>query len=263
MAKTFQDVSISNMTLTTYCCSKRMLSRWPKLFSGQPYWRLYWNDRSGATISTVDNEIPMGPRKLCLVAPHTRYETVLTETPLVHFFIHFNLGDPYDSISQLIVDYPLSRLEQREWKDKVKTVETNLELTPMNRLWVFKWVATTVNRIPGDHLPTIMPDKRITRSKQLMLNQLSAKWSNDLLAKKSAMATNSFIRLFRNATGVSPMQWLLKERIKHACFILERSNASIEEIAEQCGFGDRAHFSTRFRKMIGVGPATYRKQSLE
>jgi AraC family L-rhamnose operon regulatory protein RhaS len=62
--------------------------------------------------------------------------------------------------------------------------------------------------------------------------------------------------------GKPPARYLRETRLANAATMLAHSQASIEAIAEVCGFCDRNYFSTVFRKGYGVGPATYRRQVL-
>lgn len=62
-------------------------------------------------------------------------------------------------------------------------------------------------------------------------------------------------------THKSPMNYLNFYRIERACFQLLNSDASIIEIAMNCGFNDLSYFIKTFRKYKGITPAKYRKQS--
>jgi AraC family transcriptional regulator len=57
-----------------------------------------------------------------------------------------------------------------------------------------------------------------------------------------------FARLFKAATGQSPYQYLLSQRLRRAKDFLRSSSLPIAEIAAQVGFPNHAHFSRAFRK---------------
>jgi len=76
------------------------------------------------------------------------------------------------------------------------------------------------------------------------------------------MSANSFARLFKNQTGLSPQKYLTKARIENSCSMLHHSPLSINEIAEICGFSDRYYFTKVFNSVMKVPPAQYRKQLL-
>ena len=65
-------------------------------------------------------------------------------------------------------------------------------------------------------------------------------------------------RLFRRATGLSPLEYYQRRRIHHACVRLLDSEHTITRVALELGFADAAHFSRLFRKYAGLTPRAYR-----
>lgn len=68
-----------------------------------------------------------------------------------------------------------------------------------------------------------------------------------------------FSRKFKSWTGVSPVDFRNKERIKRAQKMLTETTHSIEEVAEKCGFCNGFYFNRVFKKYLGVSPSIYRK----
>jgi transcriptional regulator GlxA family with amidase domain len=79
------------------------------------------------------------------------------------------------------------------------------------------------------------------------------------LASRVHMSTRSFSRRFVAETGISPMQWLTRQRILHARLLLETTDLTIDEIAERCGFGSATLFRHHFDQEVGVAPTRYRR----
>jgi AraC family transcriptional regulator len=67
-----------------------------------------------------------------------------------------------------------------------------------------------------------------------------------------------FARLFKAATGNSPYQYLLDQRLRRAKEFLKSGSLPIAEIAAQTGFPSHTHFSRAFRKREGVSPTAWR-----
>jgi AraC-like DNA-binding protein len=67
-------------------------------------------------------------------------------------------------------------------------------------------------------------------------------------------------QLFRDVTGSSVINYIVRFRIEKAKEILEETDRPIYEIAESVGFHDIKHFSKTFKKVIGTSPSAYRKQ---
>ncbi|MEU9916064.1 helix-turn-helix domain-containing protein [Streptomyces sp. NPDC051001] len=78
------------------------------------------------------------------------------------------------------------------------------------------------------------------------------------LASRSGMSERTFSRRFREQTGTTPLQWLLRARVRRAQYLLENSDHTIERIAQQAGFGSPTAFRERFRRVVGTSPQGYR-----
>lgn len=79
------------------------------------------------------------------------------------------------------------------------------------------------------------------------------------LARRAGMSPRTFARHFRAATGTTPLRWLNRQRIVRAQEMLEASDAGIDEIADECGFGSAQLFRLHFRRQLGTTPSRYRK----
>lgn len=84
--------------------------------------------------------------------------------------------------------------------------------------------------------------------------------SIDALAARVAMSRRNFTRHFRQATGTTVKQWLLKQRLLHAQHLLETSDASVERVAQAAGFGNALGLRQHFRPAFRTSPSDYRKR---
>lgn len=98
----------------------------------------------------------------------------------------------------------------------------------------------------------------LTRVLDYMNDQLYGTFTLDELADIAGYSPFHFARLFKSTVGVSPHQYLTKQRIHRAQFILARSDVSITKIASDLGFDSSSHFAATFRKVVGVTPSAYR-----
>jgi transcriptional regulator GlxA family with amidase domain len=78
------------------------------------------------------------------------------------------------------------------------------------------------------------------------------------IAKRAAMSVRTFNRRFREQTGVTPLRWLLRARVRHAQGLLERTDQPIERVATDSGFGSVTAFREQFRRVVGTSPTRYR-----
>lgn len=83
--------------------------------------------------------------------------------------------------------------------------------------------------------------------------------SLNALAARAAMSRRHFTRHFRQATGSSFKQWLLLQRLALARQLLESSDAAIEVVAQQAGFGSALSLRQHFKALLQLSPSAYRK----
>ncbi|MEI7035306.1 transcriptional regulator FtrA [Fulvimonas yonginensis] len=80
------------------------------------------------------------------------------------------------------------------------------------------------------------------------------------LAARARTSERTLLRRFEAATGRSPRQWLIEERLGRARELLEGSRLSVEQIADRCGYGRADSLRHHFRRVVGVSPARYRER---
>lgn len=89
---------------------------------------------------------------------------------------------------------------------------------------------------------------------------LSADLSLDALAREAGMSSYHFARMFKNATGLAPHQFVVRQRIERAKQLLREDKFTVAEIAFSLGFADQSHFTKNFRRVVGTTPAMYNKK---
>jgi len=83
------------------------------------------------------------------------------------------------------------------------------------------------------------------------------------LARIMHTSSRNFTRLFHKVSGCSPIEYLLKIRLRHAAEILTSSDMSCSAAAWQSGFNDSNYFSRKFSEQFGLSPREYRKYNRE
>ena len=84
------------------------------------------------------------------------------------------------------------------------------------------------------------------------------KLTNQMLADLCNLSESTFTRYFNKLFNMSPAVYIAKHRVNHAKILLEQSNLSITEIAQETGFFDSSHFNRTFKKIIGITPLSYK-----
>jgi AraC-like DNA-binding protein len=70
-----------------------------------------------------------------------------------------------------------------------------------------------------------------------------------------------FLRLFSSVLGVTPHQYLVRSRLRHAARLLADNDSSITDVAYDVGFGDLSNFVRTFHRAAGVSPLRFRQAS--
>ncbi|MGA0334572.1 MAG: AraC family transcriptional regulator [Kiritimatiellia bacterium] len=83
-------------------------------------------------------------------------------------------------------------------------------------------------------------------------------WTLDEILHIAHMSKSNLMRVFKNATGQSPIEYLLRMRIQEAMKRLIHTDLSITEIAMDVGFNDSNYFSRQFRQALGQSPRDFR-----
>jgi AraC-like DNA-binding protein len=83
----------------------------------------------------------------------------------------------------------------------------------------------------------------------------------EALARKLGVGYSYFRRIFREQTGLSPWQYLLRSRLACARRIMASGEETLASIAETAGFASAFHLSSAFKKVHGVSPDIWRRQS--
>lgn len=78
-------------------------------------------------------------------------------------------------------------------------------------------------------------------------------------AKEAGLSAFHFLRLFAKVLGVTPHQYLLRSRLRHAARLLADETRSITNVALDVGFADLSNFVRTFHRAAGVSPGGFRR----
>lgn len=93
-----------------------------------------------------------------------------------------------------------------------------------------------------------------------VLEDPKANHTVDALATRVGMSHRNFARVFRAQTGQTPAAFVAGVRVEAAQRHLLQSDATLETVAEDCGFGTVETFRRTFRRVTGVSPSDYRRR---
>jgi AraC-like DNA-binding protein len=80
-------------------------------------------------------------------------------------------------------------------------------------------------------------------------------------AAQAGVSPFHFLRLFSSVLGVTPHQYLVRSRLRHAARLLADDDKAVTDIAYDVGFGDLSNFTRTFHRAAGVSPLKFRQAS--
>jgi AraC family transcriptional activator FtrA len=108
-------------------------------------------------------------------------------------------------------------------------------------------------------VPPAIDDAAVADAMAHVRGHLAEALTLDRLAGRVHLSPRQLSRRFAAATGNSPGDWILRERLHAARTLLEQSDDGIERIAGRVGLRNASGFRRHFRAHYGVTPATYRR----
>jgi AraC-like DNA-binding protein len=274
--------------LQLLCCRYWWLKHWEFRELSFPYWRIYRNSQKGAFITYNGNVYELDPGKIFMIAPNTSYSTnlfdheipksgysleggridntrseegLIKEGSILHLFIHFSIGVPYDSISPGVFSFDVT--DDIEKKLSIITNHLNVDFTRFSFhsfLALQSLIGDLLLAIPSGKWDSKTNDFRIIEVLNYIDENINSNLSNQILASNARLSTNAFTRLFTTETGESPQRFVKRKRIDKACVLLHHSDYSIDKVALETGFSNRYHFTRIFKLVTGISPAKYRKE---
>lgn len=119
--------------------------------------------------------------------------------------------------------------------------------------------ATTSVRIREYHQK--LSSRQMQRVTAFIQDHLDQDLSLASLAQQIALSPYYFARLFRQTTGESVHQFVLRQRLTQASRLLKETDVPLAQVAAAVGIPNQSHFTQAFRRRWGVTPRMYRQES--
>jgi transcriptional regulator GlxA family with amidase domain len=113
-----------------------------------------------------------------------------------------------------------------------------------------------VRRIPREAAAASDP---LSRTMEWAIAHLHEDLELGQLVEHAGLPLRTFTRRFRDRTRLAPMQWLANQRVLEAQRLLERTDLSIEEVAERSGHRNPASLRLHMNRELGTTPTAYRR----
>lgn len=138
--------------------------------------------------------------------------------------------------------------------------------TALTRADAGRWEELAL-RVAGDalaaaadqpHPPRERDERRVINALDLIEARYAEPLSVGAIAGAVHMSPYHFLRVFRAVAGVTPHQYLVRTRLRHAAIALATTDQPIATVAFAHGFGDLSTFVTTFGRVFGAAPRAYR-----
>jgi len=103
---------------------------------------------------------------------------------------------------------------------------------------------------------------KLRKIEELVQERMEEDLSLEEMARAVGLSAAHFSQVFRNTTGQTPHQCVLRYRVQRAKEMLRSAEMRVLDVAIACGFKTQQHFARVFRAMCGASPTEYRYESL-
>jgi transcriptional regulator GlxA family with amidase domain len=128
-----------------------------------------------------------------------------------------------------------------------------------------KYFAIDMDREQQSYFSTFLPaenhgDELVTMVQEKISKSFGTSNTIEQLLVEVPASRRNLVRRFKQATGITPIEYLQKTRIEAAKKMLEQSRRSILEVMLETGYNDLKSFRQLFKKNVGLSPKAYREK---
>lgn len=124
-----------------------------------------------------------------------------------------------------------------------------------------RWVTSLLTTLLGSKEPVRRenPGQRLTAlAIEIICENLHKSVNVSELADRLRVSREHLTRVFREQTLRTPWQFILRQKMLHACRLLKTTRLTHKEIAVRLGYDTPAHFTRTFKRILGMTPGRFR-----
>lgn len=106
-------------------------------------------------------------------------------------------------------------------------------------------------------------DPQVAEGLHYIHEHLGEALNNETVARAAGISRTLFQRQFRDTLGMTVRHYVIHERLRRAQSLIESTDLTLADIAEQVGFRHQEYMGTVFRQRLGITPASLRRAALE
>jgi AraC family transcriptional regulator of arabinose operon len=224
-----------------------------------PFWRLHYNWHSGHQLRVGDRQVELTPEHIVLTPHHVMIQ-LRGGNPVEHLWMHFNFTRQIHAESPVPIQLSLRDTEQcllRDLKGLIlaKSADASREAVFRNSLALLQVVLARPELVWQADVPA-----NLVRAREHIEAHIGGKLAIPALARLAGMSEAGLNRAFKRHYSTSPARFISEIRIREVARLLQQTDESIEDIADQTGFPNRAYLSRVFKQVTGESPADFRRK---
>ena len=251
------DVPVSGVEVLMH--RQVQLKQWRLCKAADLYWRCYWPVSAGGELVFDGKTHPLVPGWLYLIAPHTSFDSSCAR-PFQKWYIHFTvsgLGHPCGP--GIIRIRPTARMRRLLTLTCPAANGAGASSSAPKEIATIELIALALESALQKKPALPNTNQRIAGCIDFMRHRLTEKLTLKSLARFAGASPRKLTQMFVAATGFPPNRYLIEMRLNHAMRLLRHTNESIDQIAEDAGFGNRYYFTRMFTKYRYITPVSFRK----
>lgn len=114
-------------------------------------------------------------------------------------------------------------------------------------------------RVSSRKLEGGLSKRALKRATDYVGDNLAGSLTLSEISRAANISPYHFSRLFKESTGLSPHQYVIRERVERAKELLRSTGLPLHEVAALAGFADQSHMGRHLKRLLGVSPTRLRR----
>lgn len=223
-----------------------------------PYWRLYHNQQSGHSVRVGEINVGLTPEHIMLIPSHCLCHLWGVE-PVPSFWIHFSFDRTLAVDQSLPVLLKPRKTELCLIHEVQRMILADKTREPAREIFGYGMaLLDVVLARPELRWKPPMPEN-MERVRRAIEERFGKALPNSDLARVACLSVAGFERAFKRHFGTTAARYVTELRVREAAHLLLQTDQSLDAIAAQTGFPNRAYFSRVFKNITAEPPAGFRR----
>ncbi len=196
------------------------------------------NEKIKSTLETLNNQFPK------LETPQNKRGNWTLENPNYHLKNNLEIKNVIDRITHISLG-----------KSEAKNILADLALQEL----LVRIMQTQARNLLFEEYKKYSSQNRFAYVIEYVETHLDEQITVEKLSKLACMSESNFYKAFKREFGITPVEYILKQRISLAKKLLTNMKLSITDVCYKAGFNSLSYFSVLFKKYADQSPSDFRK----